>query len=61
MQINTDALMLAPQRHPVWALMEFFRSLQVFENESHASMHSDKTKEGLSLFSWLHFILLEPC
>jgi len=27
-----------------------FRSLQVFENESHASVHSDKTKEGLSLF-----------
>ncbi|KAF8194135.1 hypothetical protein BJ912DRAFT_924219 [Pholiota molesta] len=25
-------------------------SLQVFENESHASVHSDKTKEGLSLF-----------
>ena len=27
-----------------------FSSLQVFENESHASVHSDKTKEGLSLF-----------
>jgi hypothetical protein len=25
-------------------------SLQVFENESHASIHSTKTKEGLSLF-----------
>jgi hypothetical protein len=24
--------------------------LQVFENESHASIHSTKTKEGLSLF-----------
>ncbi|THV00846.1 hypothetical protein K435DRAFT_750810 [Dendrothele bispora CBS 962.96] len=33
MQINMDALF----------------SLQVFENESHASIHSDKTKEGLSL------------
>ncbi|KAF5369357.1 hypothetical protein D9758_002767 [Tetrapyrgos nigripes] len=33
MQINMDALF----------------SLQIFENESHASMHSDKTKEGLSL------------
>ncbi|CAK5284093.1 unnamed protein product [Mycena citricolor] len=29
-------------------------SLQVFENESHASMHSDKTKEGLSLFGTLN-------
>ncbi len=26
------------------------RSLQIFETESHASVHSDKTKEGLSLF-----------
>jgi hypothetical protein len=25
-------------------------SLQVFESETHASIHSDKTKEGLSLF-----------
>ncbi|KAK7056880.1 hypothetical protein VNI00_002597 [Paramarasmius palmivorus] len=33
MQINTDALF----------------SLQIFENESHASVHSDKTKEGFSL------------
>ncbi|KAG2153131.1 DNA mismatch repair protein MutS [Suillus bovinus] len=28
-------------------------SLQIFENESHASIHSDKTKEGLSLFGIL--------
>ncbi|OAX42862.1 hypothetical protein K503DRAFT_274375 [Rhizopogon vinicolor AM-OR11-026] len=35
MHINADALF----------------SLQVFENESHASIHSDKTKEGLSLFA----------
>ncbi|KAF5315435.1 hypothetical protein D9619_007366 [Psilocybe cf. subviscida] len=34
MQINQDALI----------------SLQIFENESHASVHSDKTKEGLSLY-----------
>jgi hypothetical protein len=26
------------------------RSLNVFEGESHASIHSEKTKEGLSLF-----------
>ncbi|KAJ7175937.1 muts domain V-domain-containing protein [Mycena filopes] len=38
MQINADALY----------------SLQVFENESHASVHSDKTKEGLSLFGTLN-------
>ena len=25
-------------------------SLQIFDDESHASMHSDRTKEGLSLF-----------
>ncbi|KAG8888308.1 MutS protein msh5 [Tulasnella sp. 332] len=37
MQINSDALY----------------SLQVFASESHASMHSDRTKEGLSLFGIL--------
>ncbi|KAI0304271.1 muts domain V-domain-containing protein, partial [Multifurca ochricompacta] len=37
MQINADAL----------------SSLQVFESESHASIHSTKTKEGLSLFGTL--------
>jgi hypothetical protein len=26
------------------------RSLQIFDDEIHASIHSDKTKEGLSLF-----------
>lgn len=38
MQINADALY----------------SLQVFHNENHASIHSDKTKEGLSLFGILN-------
>ncbi|KAJ6559109.1 DNA mismatch repair protein MutS [Mycena vulgaris] len=38
MQINADAL----------------SSLQIFESESHASVHSDKTKEGLSLFGILN-------
>ncbi|KDR82897.1 hypothetical protein GALMADRAFT_220895 [Galerina marginata CBS 339.88] len=38
MQINADALL----------------SLQIFEDESHASVHSDKTKEGLSLFGILN-------
>lgn len=38
MQINSDALY----------------SLQVFDSESHASIHSDKTKEGLSLFGILN-------
>ena len=38
MQINADAL----------------HSLQIFDNENHASVHSDKTKEGLSLFGILN-------
>ncbi|KAI0714049.1 DNA mismatch repair protein MutS [Cerioporus squamosus] len=38
MQINADAL----------------SSLQIFEDENHASIHSDKTKEGLSLFGILN-------
>ena len=38
MQINLDALF----------------SLQIFEDENHASIHSDKTKEGLSLFGILN-------
>ncbi|KIL63255.1 hypothetical protein M378DRAFT_187097 [Amanita muscaria Koide BX008] len=39
MHINADALF----------------SLQVFENERHASMHFNKTKEGLSLFGILNY------
>ncbi|KAF9452964.1 hypothetical protein P691DRAFT_659812 [Macrolepiota fuliginosa MF-IS2] len=39
MHINADALL----------------SLQVFENESHASVHSDKFKEGLSLYGTLNY------
>ncbi|THH28695.1 hypothetical protein EUX98_g5476 [Antrodiella citrinella] len=38
MQINADALF----------------SLQIFDTENHASAHSDKTKEGLSLFGILN-------
>lgn len=38
MQINADALY----------------SLQIFEEESHASVHSDKTKEGHSLYGILN-------
>ncbi|KAI1793251.1 muts domain V-domain-containing protein [Ganoderma leucocontextum] len=38
MQINMDALF----------------SLQIFEDENHASIHSEKTKEGLSLFGILN-------
>ena len=53
MQINTDALLFVELT--LYYILHiypdtFFRSLQVFENESHASVHSDKTKEGLSLF-----------
>ncbi|KAF8320953.1 muts 5 family protein [Clavulina sp. PMI_390] len=39
MQINADAL----------------SSLQIFDDESHASMHSNRSKEGLSLFGILDF------
>ncbi|KAF8332768.1 uncharacterized protein EI90DRAFT_2918244 [Cantharellus anzutake] len=39
MQINSDAL----------------SSLQIFEDEDHASVHSDRSKEGLSLFGILNF------
>ncbi|KXN88301.1 hypothetical protein AN958_07760, partial [Leucoagaricus sp. SymC.cos] len=39
MHINMDALI----------------SLQVFENESHASVHSEKFKEGLSLYGTLNY------
>jgi DNA mismatch repair protein MSH5 len=39
-------------------IKEMSSSLQIFEDESHASVHSDKTKEGLSLFgSWLLYSL----
>lgn len=53
MQINADALLfvgLTLYFADVLTLDTSFSSLQVFENESHASVHSDKTKEGLSLF-----------
>jgi DNA mismatch repair protein MSH5 len=33
------------------------RSLQVFENESHASVHSEKFKEGLSLYGECYHVL----
>ena len=36
-------------------------SLQVFENESHASIHSTKTKEGLSLFGSSFAPNTAPC
>ena len=32
------------------SLNSTYSSLQIFDNESHASIHSDKTKEGLSLY-----------
>ena len=52
MQINADALLyvfiLRPKYSPKFT--NKCSSLQIFDNESHASVHSDKTKEGLSLF-----------
>jgi len=53
MQINADALLWVRSAFFFFLLtseVRIIRSLQVFENESHASVHSDKTKEGLSLF-----------
>ncbi|KAF4590716.1 MutS protein msh5 [Pleurotus pulmonarius] len=51
MHINADALLYY---HPVdtWTCLtvDLTSSLQVFENESHASIHSNRSKEGLSLF-----------
>ena len=51
MHINADALLYY---HPVntWTYLtiDLTSSLQVFENESHASIHSNRSKEGLSLF-----------
>jgi len=37
----------------LFMLINKYSSLQIFETESHASVHSDKTKEGLSLFGKL--------
>lgn len=36
--------------HPLMPITFVSSSLQIFEDEKHASVHSDKTKEGLSLF-----------
>jgi len=50
MHINSDALQC------VWSLCSkrqadiLFSSLQVFDLEDHASLHSDKSKEGLSIY-----------
>jgi hypothetical protein len=44
MHINSDAL----------------TSLQIFSDESHASIHSSATKEGLSLFGSSPFLPLHP-
>jgi DNA mismatch repair protein MSH5 len=52
MQINADALLLVSldwHNYPC-ILLVTSSSLQIFENESHASVHSDRTKEGLSLY-----------
>jgi hypothetical protein len=50
MQINADALSYVDRLARQTCILTLNSSLQVFENESHASVHSDKTKEGLSLF-----------
>jgi hypothetical protein len=54
MHINADALLLGSSNlsndHSISYILFFLSSLQIFENESHASVHSDRTKEGLSLY-----------
>lgn len=54
LHINKDALAyvfaVAPQAPDDSLTSRRNRSLQIFSNENHASIHSDKTKEGLSLF-----------
>ncbi|KAG5638724.1 hypothetical protein H0H81_010707 [Sphagnurus paluster] len=51
LQINSDALLSVIAFFIVnFADIVSISSLQIFENESHASIYSDKTKEGLSLF-----------
>ncbi|KAK7469304.1 hypothetical protein VKT23_003788 [Stygiomarasmius scandens] len=49
MQINMDALLWVFILDFIFCALQATSSLQIFENESHASIHSDKTKEGLSL------------
>ncbi|PIL22345.1 hypothetical protein GSI_15033 [Ganoderma sinense ZZ0214-1] len=43
-----------PLTHSMQINMDALLSLQIFEEENHASIHSDKTKEGLSLFGILN-------
>lgn len=54
MQINADALLyvviITTIPEPDLKQTNICSSLQIFDNESHASVHSDRTKEGLSLF-----------
>ncbi|KAG6837182.1 hypothetical protein H0H93_013409 [Arthromyces matolae] len=51
LQINSDALSSVNiVTRSGRCLPPKLSSLQIFEDESHASVHSDKTKEGLSLF-----------
>jgi hypothetical protein len=50
MQINADALACGFDYYIAQSKLTLSSSLQIFENESHASVHTDKTKEGLSLY-----------
>lgn len=54
MQINADALSSVKGfACTVVNRLIVFRSLQIFDTEAHATVQSDKTKEGLSLFGEL--------
>jgi hypothetical protein len=50
MHINLDALRCAWRLSLKYRTDIPFSSLQVFDPEDHASLHSDKSKEGLSIY-----------
>jgi DNA mismatch repair protein MSH5 len=58
MYINSDALLYVHTAFSTSSssliLWQCFRSLQIFDTESHASIQSNQTKEGLSLFGILN-------
>jgi len=62
MHINSDALRFASLNiSDLKHLADTpFSSLQVFDPEDHASLHSDKSKEGLSIYGALEPVILGP-
>lgn len=50
MHINSDALRSVRRLEREFQVDTLSSSLQVFDPEDHASLHSDKFKEGLSIY-----------